>query len=124
MWETIMTAWNKDVLHLIFQKFENGHDMLNFSEISRGCNKVFHHNIEIVSKPEDSDFCARKYMKNKAGQYHGIRCALYPDGKFVYQTNYCHNLQHGIRREWFHIIYGRLDIPERRKYHHGTEIEN
>jgi len=96
-----MIAWNKDVLHLIFQNFVNGYDMLNFSEISRGCNKVFHQNIEIVFRSETQDRYAIKFMRNNQGHVHGIRCSWYTDGMLRYRENYYQDMFHGKNQSWF-----------------------
>lgn len=137
-----MTVWNKDVLHLIFQEFEDGQGMLNFREISRRCHQVFHQNINIVSKPRTWEYFARTYMENKNGQRHGISCGWYSDGNRRHLSNFLHSLEHGYQYGWTingqtnyieNYYYGKLHGVQsyfnwqgcecKEYYHYGTQIE-
>jgi len=105
----------KDILQLIFLEFDQGHDMLNFSEISRRCQRVFHEQIKIVHTPESSTHHEMKYMKNRQGQRHGLVRWWHSTGQLGYSANYFHGQTHGLAREWLPngtVIYTV-------SYHHG-----
>jgi len=59
---------HKDLLQLVFLKFEDGHDMLNFSEINRKCNRIFHQHIKIEKNEKEHEYGMKKHQ----GQLHGI----------------------------------------------------
>jgi len=86
---------HKDLLGVIFLEIENGHDMINFSEISRRCHQIFHQYIKI----EDREYW--KQMKNIHGQLHGICRGWHTNGQLQYEWNYLHGQKHGILRGWY-----------------------
>jgi len=93
---------HKDLLGMVFSEFENGLDMLNFSEISRRCYQIFQQNIKI----EDMNITNEKQMKNIHGQLHGICRGWWANGKLWYKHNYLSGQKHGICRTWY--INGKL----------------
>jgi len=97
----LVTMQHKDLLNLVFHEFEDGHDMINFGEISRRCNQIFHQNIKI-----DMTDYSSKFMKNNQGQKHGI-CRQWTNGRLHFEDNYCHHKLHGITRAWYKN--GQLD---------------
>jgi len=91
----MMPCLPKDLLNLVFLELENGHTMINFSEISRKCNQIFNQNIKITT------YRTQKFMKNIQGQKHGISRVWYQNGQLRYENNYLHNDKHGIQRAWY-----------------------
>jgi len=108
---------HKDLLQLVFQELDHGHDMLNFSEISHRCNQIFHQEIKVSSSVHMSS--TRKYMTNRHQQYHGISKAWHWNGLLWYDMNLCHNQRHGISRVWL----SNESIVCHKKYYHGRQIE-
>jgi len=88
--------YHKDLLNLVFQQFEDGHTMLNFSEISRKCHQIFSQHIKI-----EKNRVGDKQMKNVCNQKHGIFRRWYANGKPMLECNYFHDEFHGIWREWY-----------------------
>jgi len=89
---------HKDLLNLVFLEFENGHDMINFSELNHKCNQIFRQQIKIE---DDLDI---KLMYNNQGQKHGIARTWYPTyltGQLWYEENYVRGQRHGISRGWY-----------------------
>jgi len=91
---------HKDVLYLIFQEFEDGHDMLNFSEISQKCHQIFCRQIKIVHIPETHINEKRIFMANRKDQQHGIYRTWWSNGKLWYDINYHHGMVHGLSHIW------------------------
>jgi len=90
------TMHHKDLLQLVFLKFEAGHDMLNFSEINRKCNQVFQQQIKI-----NDDQQYDKIMKNIYNQRHGICRVWRLTGQLYYEHNYYQGQLHGSSRGWW-----------------------
>jgi len=91
----------KDLLNLVFHAFEDGHDMLNFSEINRKCHQIFHQNIKIENNQLETETkCERKYMKNNQDQKHGI-CRYVSHREVKYEYNYVQGQLHGIAHAWY-----------------------
>jgi len=87
--------YHKDLLNLVFLELENGHDMINFSEISRKCNQIFHQQIKIIT------YQTQKFLENIQGQAHGISRGWYSDGQLRYEENYIQGQSYGICRGWY-----------------------
>jgi len=107
----------KDLLNLVFWKLEDGHDMINFSEISHRCHQIFHQNLEVI-ETKDSVGDSRIYTRQKRTQQkHGLyrdwwdnkKCQLYRE------ENYYHGKTHGQCQEWYR--YG--STWTNMIYHHG-----
>jgi len=111
----------KDLLQLIFLELDHGHDMLNFSELSRRCQQIFHQQIKVTHKPESESKYERKYMKNNHHQKHGIYRWWDGNGYLIYEENYCQDQIHGICREWWRKN-GEFMYED--YYLHGRKIEN
>jgi len=90
----------KDLLNLVFLEFENGHDMINFSEINRRCHQIFHKNIKVIHKLETETKYEQKYMKNNQDQKHGIRRGWRGNRQLKYEYNYIQGQLHGICIGW------------------------
>jgi len=90
--------WNKDVLDLIFQEIECGKDMINFNEISRRCNQIFHQHIW-VNDYQHGFLMAMTKKKNN--ELHGLMCRLNDNGRVAYYRNYVHNKLHGQQHGWY-----------------------
>jgi len=91
----------KDILQLVFLELESGHDMINFSEISRKCYQIFHQQIEVVHIPESRDAKKNIMMKNKRGQNHGLDRWWHANGQLLGEDNYFYNKMHGLERTWY-----------------------
>jgi len=102
---------HKDLLQLVFLEFEDGHDMINFSELNRKCHQIFHQHIKI------EDNINNKIMKNIHGQKHGIYREWYSNGQLRYEHNYVHDLKHGICYGWY--PNGQLKYED--NYFHGQK---
>jgi len=102
--------YHKDLLNLVFLELENGHDMINFNEINRKCNQIFHQQIKItITRHGD------KFMKNIQGQKHGIRRGWDENGELWYEYNYYQGQRHGIHYEW----YSNGQLQYENNYHYG-----
>jgi len=111
---------HKDLLGAVFLEIENGHDMLNFSEISRRCYQIFHRHIKIIHTQVHAPFVIKySYMINHQVQRHGINRWWYSNEKLMYETNWYRNQYHGIRRGWYSD--GRFEYED--NYHYGKKIE-
>jgi len=104
---------HKDLLQLVFLEFENGHDMLNFSEINRKCNQIFRQHIKIEKNEKEYG------MKKHQGQLHGISRKWRNDGKLWYEDNCYQHQLHGIYREWHKNGQLRYEINYYQDQLHG-----
>jgi len=129
--------YHKDLLNLIFLEFEDGRNMLNFSEINRKCHQIFYQHIKIEANQRNT------WMENMQGQLHGILHGWYSSGKMRYKLNYIQDQRHGICRWWYangqlayehnymhdqkHGIsrgwYENEKLIYEHHYHHGQKIE-
>jgi len=90
----------KDLLGLVFWELEDGHDMLNFSEISRRCQMIFHQNLE-VRRTKDSEGDLVMFTQQKQnGWQHGLFRNWWNSHRLYQEKNYCHNQLHGKFQEW------------------------
>jgi len=89
----------KDLLNIIFWELTDGHDMLNFSEISRKCYQIFQQYIQI-----NYSYCQhfKLTMMIAKNNYHGlIRMWNKHVDTLVRETNYRHGKMHGLCRGWY-----------------------
>jgi len=134
----------KDLLGLVFWELDHGHDMLNFSEISRGCNQIFHQNIEVVvckyiyncrymvkrkrandcpPKTDDQSWMdgIRKVLECEEIRigdiYHGLYRSWDGRNKLECENNNIHGMMHGTSRTWYSD--GHLNYIE--NYHYGQK---
>jgi len=111
----------KDLLNLVFLEFEDGRDMLNFSEISRRCNQIFHQQIKIIyCSNSDTHVKYRSFTNNKC-QLHGID-RVFHGSQMTHDLHYLHGQKHGCQRGWYnegqlwyerHFYHGKLRGMER-----------
>jgi len=101
----------KDLLNLIFCEIEFGYDMMNFSEISRRCNQIFHQNLEVTRKGPTFGRRQIIYTRQRLTHLkHGIYRIWLQKDHMCYESNYFHNEWHGTRRQW--SIDGQLEYEE------------
>jgi len=131
---------HKDLLNLVFQELEYGHDMINFSEINRRCYQLFHQHFEVVRTTDFghpiiytqkktsaqchglSRFWYNNYenqLQNELNFYndqrHGVCRWWYGNGKLGYYKTYQHGKLHGIYKEWSYMGH----LKHSRNYSHG-----
>jgi len=100
----------RDLLEMVFNEFEDGHDMLNFREINRKCHQIFHQNLEICHEGQSS-YTQKKQTK----QQHGLfRCINWLD-RLQTLLNYVNGEYHGIQRQY--STTGHIYLEG--SYHHG-----
>jgi len=92
---------HKDLLQLIFLEFDHGHDMLNFSELNRRSQQIFHQQIKVIHKPKTTYNHERKYMQNNHGCGHGISRRWYSSGQLSNEGHKYKGLSHGVCRSWY-----------------------
>jgi len=107
------TMLSKDILQLVFLELDHGHDMLNFSEIDRKCNKVFRQQIAIVYLHPVKN-SKHIMMMNRHGQKHGLYRRWY-EKCLTNENNYHQGQRHGTTRGW--SLLG--DLLSHEIYHHG-----
>jgi len=89
----------KDLLNLVFQEIESGHDMLNFSEISRRCHQIFHQNLEVVT--EKGFDCTLIFTQHRiTGLIHGVYRRHWFIIHELYEANWSYGKWHGSIRRW------------------------
>jgi len=108
--------YHKDLLNLVFLKLENGHDMINFSEINRKCNQIFHQQIKIMTTYANEKIMTNVHNHNHK---HGICRWWHKNGQLWSEDNYLHGKQHGIQRAW----YKNGELIYTKNYYHGKKIE-
>jgi len=109
----------RDLLNLAFHEFEDGHDMLNFSEINRMCNTIFHKHIQIVHEVETFESDKTMYMTNKIGQRHGIYRVWWSNDILRSELNFSHGIAHGFVRRWNYLGQLWYEISYQYNYIHG-----
>jgi len=102
--------YHKDLLNLVFLELENGHTMINFSEINRKCNQIFQQQIKIMTT-----YSNEKIMTNVHNHKHGIYRRFYYNGQLLYDFNFLQGCKHGLWREWYED--GQLGLEK--NYSHG-----
>jgi len=122
------TMHHKDLLQLVFLELDHGHDMINFSELNRKSQQIFHQQIKVSHKPENEFEYERKYMKNNHNQRHGLYYSWHFNGQLAYEHNHYQDRLHGISRGWYsngqlghehNYIQGRLHGISRRWESYG-----
>jgi len=84
----------KDLLNLVFWELEDGHDIINFSEISRRCHQIFRQNLEIVRTVDcNGDYKIFTRQKRTQQIYGLCRVWWWENGQLKYKLNYYHGKQ-------------------------------
>jgi len=108
----------KDLLNLVFWELEDGHDIINFSEISRRCHQIFHQNLEVVKKIDlygDPKIFTRQ---KRTQQKHGLYRVWWNNGQLYVERNFIHDQNHGLHQSF--LFGGFLSVEY--YYYHGKQI--
>jgi len=100
----------KDVLALVFDQIENGHDMLNFCEINSKCHQIWTQKVEVRKYTSTSTSESRLLLAytrlrqapkpRRPDQSHGLWRKWTHSGILIGETNYYHNKKHGFEFKW------------------------
>jgi len=111
---------HKDLLGLVFVEIDHGHDLMNFSEISRRCYQIFYRNLEVVKNVDNEGdpviYTQQKLTKARHGVY---RWWYFKGAQDYILCNYYYGKLHGRYRAW--RKYGKLITDC--NYHYGFLIE-
>jgi len=115
----------KDLLVMVFDQIENGHDMIKFGELNRKCHQIWKQKITVEGKNNDKAMYLRNqsekiqhgirhfgvvrtdYLWNVTSeinwyynQKHGAHLYWDLDGNPSITQHYCHNQLHGLQFSW------------------------
>jgi len=110
-----MNRLDKNLLTMIFQELESGHDMINFREINRMCNQIFDFWVE-VCQIYYCDILIVWMQKKYTQEKHGLHREWNRRGRLLDELNFCRDRRHGQQTSWLptgEVYYSAY-------FHHGV----